>query len=367
MHIKKALFRGNNIITHIILFVKYIFIFLFNIEKIVIIWYIIYITVTINEVIMKIVVLDRASLGEDTPFARLDLLGEVISYDATDSSECVERLKGASVAIINKVKMTREVLSKAPDLRLICLFATGYDNVDIAAAKEMGIGVCNVPGYSTDSVALLTVSLALALSTHLYEYREFVASGDYTRSGVPNRLTPVYHELRGKTWGIVGYGNIGAAVGRVAEALGARVLAFKRTPIDNVECTDIDTLCRESDIITLHCPLNEQTREIINAERLSIMKDGVIIVNAARGAVVNEEDIARFVENKRIGGFGSDVYSEEPFSKEHPFSRIMKLPNVILTPHTAWGAYESRARCMDIVCENIKSFFEGKNKNRVDI
>ena len=206
-----------------------------------------------------------------------------------------------------------------------------------------------------------------ALCSRLIDYRDFVNSREYTCSGVPNRLVPVYHEIAGKKWGIIGYGNIGKAVGKVAEALGAELLVNKRTPIDGVRCVDVDTLCRESDIITVHCPLNEGTREIINKERIEMMKDGVIIVNEARGAVLNEKDVTDATLSGKIGGFGCDVYSAEPFGKDHPYNKLLGMSNVILTPHCAWGAYESRKRCIGIISENIKSFFEGKMLNRVDI
>ena len=228
---------------------------------------------------LKITVLDRASLGVDTPFDVLSELGDVEIYDATSPDELNERIKDSNVIIVNKIKLTREVLCQAENLKLACVFATGYDNIDTKAASELGIGVCNVPAYSTDSVSLLTISTVLSLAAHLNEYNDFVMSGDYTRSGIPNRLTPVFHEIRGMKWGIIGYGNIGKAVGRVAEAMGAELLINKRTPIDGVRCVDVDTLCRESDIITVHCPLNDGTRALINKERLSIMKKNGILVN----------------------------------------------------------------------------------------
>lgn len=315
---------------------------------------------------MKIVILDKASLGEDTPLSVLDKFGEVVSYDLSTPEEAIERSADADVVIINKVKITRELMCAAKSLKIVCVFATGYDNIDIAAAKELGIAICNVPGYSTDSVALFTVSTVLALSSHLLEYSAFVRSGEYTASGVPNKLTPVYHDIAGKTWGIIGYGNIGKAVGRVAEALGARVIVNKRTPIDTATCVDIDTLCRESDIITVHCPLNNESRGIINDEKLSLMKPGVILVNEARGAVLDEAAVTKAVEEGKIGGFGCDVYSVEPFGIDHPYNRIKTYENVILTPHAAWGSYESRERCINIIASNIDAFLRGKIQNRVD-
>lgn len=316
---------------------------------------------------MKITILDRASLGDDTPIEILNEIGEVEVFDATTPDLVARRIAESDIVILNKVKITREAIMSARNLKQICVFATGYDNIDVVAAKEYGIAVCNVPGYSTDSVALFTVATVLSLVSHLGEYSQYVRSGEYSASGVPNRLIPVYHEICGKTWGIIGYGNIGKAVGKVAEAMRARLIVNKRTPVDGVECVDIDTLCRESDIITVHCPLNEQTRNLINSERIGLMKKDVVIVNEARGAVVNENDVAEAIINDRIGAFGCDVYSVEPMSTEHPFNKILNKNNVLLTPHAAWGAYESRARCISIIKDNILAYLQGKMLNRVDI
>lgn len=314
---------------------------------------------------MKITVLDRNSLGNDTPLDSLSQLGEVVIYDSTDESNIYERVADSDVLIINKVKITESVILAAKKLKLVCVFATGYDNIDIFAAKKNNVPVCNVPGYSTDSVALFTVATVTALITHLEEYNDFVRSGEYSSSGAPNRLVPVYHEIKGKTWGIIGLGNIGRAVARVAEAFGAKVIANKRTPVADIECVDIDTLCRESDIITIHCPLNDASRNLINKDRIALMKENVIIVNEARGAVVNDDDITKAIKEKRIAAFGSDVYTTEPFSCDHPFYEIKDYSNVLFTPHAAWGSYESRARCIGIICENIAAFVKGENKNRV--
>ena len=316
---------------------------------------------------MKIVILDRASLGSDTPVDKLSALGELTVYNSSTPDEVLERVCDADVIIINKVKVTKAVFDAAKSLKLVCVFATGFDNIDISAAREHGVGVCNVPGYSSESVALFTAAKVTALYTHLLEYRNFVNSGEYTASGVPNRLVPIYHELYGKTWGIVGYGGIGKAVARIAKGLGARVIVNKRTLIEGAECVDIETLCKESDIITLHCPLNSETRGLISKEKIDLMKPSVIIVNEARGAVVVESDIRDAILNERIAGYGCDVYSAEPFDASHPYNDIMQLDNVILTPHAAWGAYEARERCLNIIINNINSFFSDNLLNRVDI
>ena len=315
---------------------------------------------------MKIVILDRASLGDDTPISCLSEFGDVVFYDHSTCDEAIARSSDAEVIIINKVRITRTLMEAAKKLKLVCVFATGYDNIDVAAARELGIAVCNVPGYSTDSVTLFTVSTVLALCSHIIEYNTFVKSGEYTASGMPNRLTPVCHDLSGKTWGIVGYGNIGRSVGRVAEALGAEVIVYKRNPVSDAVCCDIDTLCCKSDIITLHCPLNDESRGLIDGRRLSMMKSSVILVNEARGAVLDEEAVTNAIEQGRISAFGCDVYSVEPFGAEHPYNRIMHLPNVILTPHAAWGSFEARERCINIIADNIRAFENGKMLNRVD-
>lgn len=315
---------------------------------------------------MKITVLDRSAMGMDIPLEQLERFGEVDVFDSTSACNVAERISESDVVILNKVKLTGDIIEASRKLKLICVFATGYDNIDIKAAEKKGIAVCNVPGYSTDSVVLFTMANVLALFSGLYEYNSFVKSGEYTASGIPNKLTPVFHELSGKVWGIVGLGNIGKAVARAAEAMGAHVIATKRTPIEGYECVDIDELCRRSDIITLHCPLNEGTKHIINNDRINMMKDSVIIVNEARGAVVNEEDIAKAILSGRIAAFGSDVYSVEPFDEKHPFNTIKNKSNVLLTPHAAWGAYEARVRCLNIICDNILAFIDGKTLNRVD-
>ena len=315
---------------------------------------------------MKIVILDKASIGEDTPLYSLDKFGELICYSESSPEEAIIRSADADVIILNKIKVTRALMEKAKNLKLVCVFATGFDNIDIIAAKELGIAVCNVPGYSTDSVTLFTISTVLALSSHILEYNQFVRSGEYTALGVPNKLTPVYHDIAGKTWGIIGYGNIGRSVGRVAEALGAKVIVYKRNPAPDAVNVDLDTLCKESDIITIHCPLNDQSRGLINEEKLSLMKPSVILVNEARGAVLDEAAIAEYVENGKIAAFGCDVFSVEPFPANHPYTKIKDMKNVILTPHAAWGSYEAREKCINIISENISSFLDGKILNRVD-
>ncbi len=316
---------------------------------------------------MKITVLDAATLGDDISLDCLRKLGDCDIYNSTDASLVKERIAETNVVILNKVKLNETNLCDAKKLRLICVCATGYDNIDVDYCRGRGIAVCNVEGYSSHSVAQTTVGMVLSLWSHLAEYNNFVTSGKYSKSGVANRLTPVYHEIWGRTWGIVGYGNIGKEVGDVAKALGCRVIVCKRTPLKDVECVDIDTLCREADIITVHTPLSDGTKHLINEDRLSKMKNHAVLVNTARGLVTDETAVAKAVSEGKIGAFGTDVYSLEPLSEESPLYNIKDLNNVMLTPHMAWGAQESRKRCISEVCENIKDFVNGGTKGRVDI
>lgn len=316
---------------------------------------------------MKTVVLDADTIGRDLDFSVLNSLGETKIYQNSSESEISERIADCDTVIINKIKLGAHNLCKAKNLKLICIAATGYDNIDVEYCKKNNIAVCNVVGYSTQSVAQLTVAMALSLSCRLPEYNAFVKSGEYTKSGRANRLSPIYHELFSKTWGIVGYGNIGAQVGRIAAAMGMRVIAYKRTPTNAVNCVPLDTLMRESDIISVHTPLNKSTKNLISKDKIALMKKSAILINAARGAVFDEAAAARAIKEGQISGLGIDVYSEEPFSATHPYNDILDMHNVCLTPHIAWAAFEARERCLYEIKENISCFFDGKIRNRVDI
>ncbi len=314
---------------------------------------------------MRIKILDASTLGEGVDLTQFETFGDVEIYQTSTAQEAALRAADADVLILNKVKISEDVLKNASALKLVCVAATGYDNIDLVACKARGIAVCNVSGYSTHSVAQVTLSLVLALSIHLKEYNRFVTSGNYSESGVANRLTPVYHELCGKTWGIVGLGNIGKQVARVAEAMGCKVLAHKRTPEDGYECVDLHTLLSQSDIVTLHTPLNEQTKGLIGKDELALLKPNAILVNAARGAVTDEAAVAEAISNGTLGAFATDVYSTEPFGKDHPFYTIKDADNVLLTPHMAWGALQARQRCLGEIHKNIAAFLAGEKRSRI--
>ena len=316
---------------------------------------------------MKIKILDTASLGEDTPIEILSRFGELETYTHTDESVIYDRVADADVIVLNKVKITDKVFEAAENLKLVCVFATGYDNIDLVSARKHGVGVCNVPGYSTDSVALYTVATVLSLACRLREYDRVCRSGSYSHGKTQNCLSPAFYELSGKTWGVVGLGSIGTRVASVASALGCRVIGVRRRMAEPspFETVSLEVLCREADVITLHTPLTEETRGIISRKRISEMKTGVILVNAARGAVVDEAAVAEAALSGKIF-YGADVYSTEPYPVDHPYAELSQCDNVLLTPHMAWGAYEARCRCLSEVAENIRAFQEGRRRSRVD-
>lgn len=316
---------------------------------------------------MKIHILDSGTLGDDIDLSAITSMGETKIYEKTAPHEAAEHIADADVLVLNKVKLSENELKNADRLKLICVAATGFDNIDVDYCKSRNIAVCNVSGYSANSVAQLTVSMVLSLVMHLAEFSDYVKSGDYTKSGIENRLSPVFHELDGMTWGIAGYGSIGKKVAEVARAFGCKVIAYKRTPEAGVECVDLERLCRESDIITIHLPLSEETRGLFGMKQIEMMKKSAVTVNMARGAVIDEAAFAEAVTRGMIGGFGTDVYSAEPMAEESPFWKIVNLPNTIFTPHMAWGAYESRKRCMEEIAKNIAAFYAGEYRNRVDV
>ena len=316
---------------------------------------------------MKITVLDADTLGSDLDLSPLAALGELAVHTATPPDLVAARLADTDVAVVNKIKIGETVLAGNTRLKLVCVTATGYDNVDLAACRARGIGVCNVVGYSTDSVAQLTLAMALSLVTNLSDFRAHVASGAYTAGGVANCVVPAFHELRGKVWGIAGYGHIGQRVGELAKAFGCRVIALARTPRNNVETVGLEALCRTADILSVHLPLTAQTRGLFGAREIGWMKPDAIFLNVARGAITDEAALAEALAKGRLGGLGVDVYSTEPFSREHPFFAMRNHPRACFTPHMAWAAIEARERCIAEIAENIRAWRVGGVRCRVDL
>ena len=313
----------------------------------------------------KIVVLDAGTLGDDLSLTPLEAVGDVTVYRVSPPETVRERISGADAVILNKVKIGEAQLPEVGAPGIICVAATGFDNIDLEACRRRGVAVANVKGYSSESVMQVTVGLVLALISHLPAYCAATADGSYSHGGNANMLTPTYHEIAGLTWGVVGAGKIGSRVADVARALGCRVLTNRRHP-DGVS-VDLETLLRESDIVTVHTPLTSETRGLIGERELSMMKDGAILVNMARGAVTDEAAVADAVRSGKLGALGCDVYSAEPFPETHPYYAIRERENVLLTPHMSWGAYEARARCLDEMILNMQAFFEGEVRNRVDL
>lgn len=316
---------------------------------------------------MKIVILDAKTLGGDMEFSSIEKLGELTVYQTTSELQLEERIADAEIIIVNKIKLGKENLHAAKKLKLICVTATGYDNIDINYCWSKNIAVCNIKGYSTGSVAQLTVSMALSLVTHLGEFDSYVKSGRYTESGVQNRLKPYFHEIKGRVWGIIGNGSIGGEVARIARALGCEVIINPHKMREGYGFVTLDELLERSDIISIHVPLTAETKGMIGSEEIGKMKDGAALINISRGAVCDEKALAEGVIDGKIGGLGIDVYSVEPLSTESPLNRILHKNNVIFTPHMAWGAYESRVRCINEIAKNIETFIMGGKRNRVDM
>lgn len=319
---------------------------------------------------MKIVLLERNSAGTDVSVDCFKELGEVTAYANTVTvEEVAERVKDADVIVCNKAPMREESLKDASKVRLICELATGFDNCDLAYCRKRGIQVRNVVDYSTDMVAQHTFTLALALSQKLVHYDQYVKSGAYGAQDRFSNFDVPFYELAGKVWGIVGMGNIGKRVAKIAQAFGCRVIFHSIT--GKSTCTDYpqvdkDTLLRESDFLSLHCPLSELSRNFIDREALKKMKKTAVLVNVARGPVVNNADLYEALEAGEIMAAGLDVIEQEPITPENPLGRIKDSSRLIITPHLAWASVEARTRCVQGVYENIRTFQKGEIRNVVN-
>ena len=317
---------------------------------------------------MKIVLLDAGTIGSDIDFSSIDCLGECVKYHNTQPDEVPERIKDADVVIINKVLLNESVLCYAQKLRLICVFAIGYNNIDIEYCRKRGVKVRNVPGYCVESVCQHTFAILFALLEKLRYYDDFVKNGEYTRSGMANHLGKPFFEISGKKWGIIGMGAIGRAVADCAAAFGAKICyssisgAVRKEKYENLP---LDTLLRESDIISVHAPLNEKTMHLIGEEEFNKMKKTAYIVNVGRGAVIDEAALADAINNGIIAGAALDVYTQEPPAENSPILSIKDSEKIICTPHIAWASVEARQRCVDMTAENVKAFTENKSLHDV--
>lgn len=315
---------------------------------------------------MEIVLLEEKTVTQgDVSLDEFRTLGNVRSYPLTPHDKLIEYIGDAEAAICNKSVFTREVISACPKLKYIGLCATGYNNIDIEAANEYGVTVCNVPEYSTAAVAQQVFSYVLAFASRTSEYNSDVHNGGWIRSDTFSYFTIPTYELAGLTMGIIGFGSIGSAVAKIASAFGMKVIAATRTPksADGVEFTDIDTVCSKADFISLHCPLTDKTKGLVNMDKLRLCKPSAIIINTSRGPVVNEDDLAYALNNDIIAGAGVDVVSVEPMAEGNP---LMNAKNCIITPHVAWAPVQTRQRLVKIAAENLRSFIEGHPCNKVN-
>ncbi len=307
---------------------------------------------------MKIVILDALTLGEDVDLSAFYKLGNTEIFSTTNAEELPARIKNADVLVTNKVIIGKKEFDYAENLKLICIAATGYNNINVAEAKEKGITVANVRNYSTESVAQHTFSLILAIENSLLNYVHETRNGNWSKSPVFTMLNYPFYEISGKTIGIVGYGTIGKRVAEIAKAFGMQVLIGKRknTDYQDIERVDLDILLKKSDIISIHTPLSDNTRNMFTLSELKKMKKTAILINAARGGIVNESDLYIALKEGFIRAAATDVTEQEPIESDN---KLINLENMFITPHIAWASLESRQRLIDGIVQNIKDFIKG--------
>lgn len=317
---------------------------------------------------MKIVVLERNSVGEDIDVSFYEKLGEVVYYPNTVKEDAAEKVKDADIIVANKAPMNEETLKDASKVKLICEFATGYDNVDLDYCKSRGIRVANVVNYSTDAVAQHTIAMFLYLAESLRHYDDYVKSGAYGAQSRFSNFDVPFAELTDKTWGIIGMGNIGKKTARIAEAFGCRVIFHSvtgKSSCKEYEQVDFDTLLRESDVLSLHCPLSDLTRDLIDLDAMKKMKKTAYLINVARGPVVNNGDLYTALEEGIIAGAGLDVLEKEPIAADNPLVKIQDSRKLFITPHLAWASTEARCRLVKEVYLNMEAFIKGEERNLI--
>ncbi len=318
---------------------------------------------------MRIVILEGKSVGEDIVFTPFQHLGEVTVYSETSADEMPERIADADIIVANKLPMCEKTLKNAEHLKLICLTATGINNLDGTYLKSRGIQACNVAGYSTDAVAQHTFALLLYLWEKLRYYDDFVKSGAYSGGKAFSCFPERFYELKGKTWGIIGMGAIGRRVAGIASVFGCRIICYSASgnkyELCGYEQVDFDTLLAESDILSIHAPLNAFTENLMNLEAFRKMKKEAVLINVARGPIVNQEDLYIALTENMIGGAGLDVLKEEPLREDNPLGRIKDSRRLVITPHMGWAPVETRTRCINEAAANISAFLRGEERNRV--
>ena len=320
---------------------------------------------------MKIVVLDGYTENPgDLSWAELEKLGQLTVYDRTaygESPLIAQRIGDAEVIVTNKTPISQQTLEQCPNLKLIAVLATGYNVIDCAAARKKGISVVNVPTYGTASVSQYSIALLLEICHHIGHHDQSVHAGNWANNADWCYWDYPLIELEGKTMGIIGFGRIGQAEGRIARTLGMRVLAYDLYPSDSGraigEYVDLDALYRQSDVISLHCNLTPENTRMINKDSIAKMKDGVILINNARGQLIDEQDVADALNSGKLAAAGLDVVYTEPIREDNP---LLKAKNCIITPHISWAPRESRQRIMDVTAENIRAFLAGRPQNVVN-
>ena len=318
---------------------------------------------------MKIVILDGfAANPGDLSWKGLDRFGEVVNYDRTRPEEVLERSAGADVLLTNKTVLDRKTIESLPDLKMIGVLATGYNIVDIEAAKEKGIPVCNVPAYSTDSVSQLVFAFILEQTNRVADHTASVAAGDWVNSLDFSYMVAPMTELSGKTMGFVGFGNVAKKTADIATAFGMKVIAYSRTmkgqeDRKNFSWVSLDELCEQADFISLNCPLTPQTQGLVNKEFLAKMKPTAMLINTARGPVVVEQDLADALNQGVIAAAAVDVLSTEPPKEDNP---LLTAKNIWITPHAGWASYEARVRLLKVTEENLEAFVKGEPQNVVN-
>lgn len=317
---------------------------------------------------MNIVVLEAETLGMDVDLSKLNELGKVTIYGRTLLDETSERVKDADIIIVNKIPMNETTLSKAENLKMIALTATGTNNIDFDYSKQRGIAVANVRGYSTNSVVQHTFALLFYIYEKLFYYDAYVKSGDYAESPIFSFFGKTFNELSGKRWGIIGLGEIGKGVAEVAEKFGCEVVYYSTSGKNNdsvYKRLSLTELLETSDIISIHAPLNNDTKYLIGEKELNHMKESAVLINVGRGAIIDQDALYIALAEEKIAGAALDVLEDEPISKENPLLQIKDSTKLLITPHIAWATVEARTRCAEEVYLNIKAFLDNEARNIV--
>jgi glycerate dehydrogenase len=308
---------------------------------------------------MNIIFLDADTIGKDIALTSLESLGNLKVYRTTFRNEAAERIRNADIVISNKVQLLKNEMDSAPNLKLICVTATGINNIDADYASEKGIIIKNVAGYSTESVVQTSFAALLGLLNGITYFDNYVKSGAYSTSPIFTHYGRTYWELAGKQFGIIGMGTIGKRMADVAAAFGAKVSYYStsgKNSSNSYPRVELTTLLQQSDVISIHAPLNDKTKDLITYQEMKLMKPSALLVNMGRGGIVKEVDLAKAIDDNLIGGAAVDVYEQEPVPSDHPYLSVKNKQKLLLTPHIAWGSMEARKRVIELTAKNIEEF-----------